>query len=123
VLLRSELARLGVESEVNIARSHESMRYWAGHGLAGRVALAEATTAASEGAPESQVDARFRSALNQFRALELRWDEAETLTEWALAHERARKPHDAERARAAAGTLYRSIGADGPWIERVEAFV
>lgn len=121
ILLRSELARLGVDPSANLERSCGAMASGNWYGLAGRVALARAAMAGSAGMPDDEVDTRFRNARDQFRSLGLRWDEAETLDEWAAAYERAGRSDDADRTREAAVVLYRSIGAEGPWIDRIGA--
>ncbi|HZQ35285.1 MAG TPA: LuxR C-terminal-related transcriptional regulator, partial [Dehalococcoidia bacterium] len=89
-------------------------------GLAGHVALAEASLAAAGG----QIDLASRAfdrALANFRRYALVWEEAEALLcrgRWLLAEaERGQ----AQACFAAARQLYRRIGAGDAWLRRLEA--
>lgn len=96
-------------------------------GLAGRVALAEATAAAPGARTRvdtgalGEAEAHFQTAIDSFRRYSLPWDEAEALHLWGRALLRARRRGAALEKLDAAIDLYRRHGAGRRFIDRVEA--
>lgn len=117
VMLRAELALLAADcgqpkaGRADLARCQEIIAIgedW--RGIAGRVAMAAAVLAASEGKP-AEAAGTFDAAVRTFRAHACQWDEAEA---WSL---RAKAlPTETGRQRDTAATLYLRIGASPRWI-------
>lgn len=129
VAMRAELALLCAESgradeaELHLARCREVIIHdedW--HGLAGRVALAQAATSGLAGCVD-EAEAHFARALATFQRYSLPWDEAETCTIRGQVLARAGRSYryaaleSFERATA----IYSSHGASQPWIDHVLA--
>lgn len=117
VMLRAELALLAAVRGQPAAGQAEVMRCqeivgigedW--RGLAGRVSLAQAMLAASEGRA-AQARGAFAAAVTAFRKHGCFWDEAEARALWAMA-----QPAEADRHREAACDLYQRAAAGKRWI-------
>ncbi len=88
-------------------------------GTTGRVALAEAMTAAAEGCSEV-AEHKFAQALETLRRFELPWDMAQAHHMWARA-----LLHDGALSRAseqldAAREIYQRHGAGGVWLDKID---
>lgn len=93
------------------------------HGLAARVACADAAVAVAEGRADD-AESHFTTAIKGFRRCSLPWYEAEALIAWADAAARTAPrplPARVEALFAAASAVYRRIGAGRQWLERLEA--
>jgi ATP/maltotriose-dependent transcriptional regulator MalT len=88
-------------------------------GLAGRVALAEASVAAAEG-HTAEAEPLFEQAIDVFCRYALPWDEAEALHLWGRALFRTRRRAAAPEKFDAAIEIYQRHGAGRAWIDRVE---
>lgn len=115
-MLRAELALLAADSgrlaegRAELARCQEIIQMgedW--QGLTGRVTLAAAMLAATDGRPVEAGKA-FAAAVETFRAHACSWDEAEARCLRAKA-----LPTGARRQRETAAGIYRRIGAGGRW--------
>ncbi|MCL4241622.1 MAG: AAA family ATPase [Dehalococcoidia bacterium] len=127
VAMRAELAILCAESgradeaELHLARCREVIIHdedW--HGLAGRVALAQAATSGLAGCVEV-AEAHFSRALATFQRYSLPWDEAETCTIRGQVLARAGRSYRyaALESFERAARIYSSHGASQPWIDHV----
>ncbi|MBK7725558.1 MAG: AAA family ATPase [Dehalococcoidia bacterium] len=91
-------------------------------GLAGRVALAQATVAGLGGCIEEAAFS-LAHAIETFQSHALPWAEAEALLLWGqiLARAGRQHRHEASQSFAAALAIYTGRGAGKPWLERVHA--
>jgi DNA-binding CsgD family transcriptional regulator len=91
-------------------------------GLAGRVALAQATVAGLGGCVE-EAASHFARAVETFGRYVLPWSEAEALVlrGQVLARAGRHHRHEASEGFAAALAIYTRLGAGQPWLDRVRA--
>jgi len=87
-------------------------------GLTGRVAIAEAVVAATEGDVD-RAATRFTDATHVFERYGLRWEAAEVLHMWGRALAHAGDVAEAIDKVDAAVEIYQTCGAGAVWIERV----
>ncbi len=109
------------DAEPHLSRGREILSNgedW--RGLAGRVALAEAVTAAARG-QAVEADRGFARAIAAFRQHTLPWDEAEALTYWGRALLAAGRREDGATRLAAADDLYQRHAAGEAWRTRLSS--
>jgi class 3 adenylate cyclase/tetratricopeptide (TPR) repeat protein len=119
VLVAADLGRPG-EAENELARCRnivDSGGDWRGH--VGRVALAEATSAAA-GGDVAAADTHFERAVENYRTYRAPWEEAEALHLWGRALAASNPEAAADRLDAALG-VYRRHGAGAFWHDHVLA--
>ncbi len=109
---RTQEARLQIESCRSILAGGEQ---WRGRG--GQVELAEAVVLAGENRPE-EAELAFARALDTFRSLKLRCDEAEALLQWGRASSRFGAGQSALRHLDSAIEIFERHGAGDAMIER-----
>ncbi|SRR6266851_387774 len=90
------------------------------HGLAGRVARAEAVVAAANGKFD-QAQREFEKAVGIFRSYDVPYEEAETLYYWGRALNAAGEYARADEKLDGAVAIYRRSEAGPRWIERALA--
>ena len=113
--VRCRLALLDIDAETHLQRVRTLVDGGGLRGLRALVEVAEAHTAAVQGADRSDVDRRFDAAVRTARTFSLRWEEGEALARWATALDAAGLEAEAAHRAGQAHGVFEAVGAPSHW--------